>query len=218
MRICRRCLDSKFVINEGLLCRLTHRKADFENECPTFRKNETIKSDLIDNNINLSAEEIKAILPEEAYLKIFKEQSLASGVIYGLIASLLGAAVWALITVYSGYQIGYMALAIGALVGYSVRIFGKGIQNIYGIVGASLALFGCMLGNLLSVVGIVAREESLDFLNILFSIDLSLVIQVLKETFSFMDLLFYGFAVYEGYKFSIRPVKETDLSLILEKG
>lgn len=218
VRQCRKCLDSHFVLNEGLLCKLTNRKADFENECPNFRKNAVIAGDLIDNNISLNGEEIKANLPEEAYLKIYKEQSLISGLIYGLMASIVGAVAWAFLTVYTGFQFGLMAMAVGALVGYSIRLFGRGFQNIYGIMGASLALFGCLLGNLLSIVGFVSNQESVDFFQILFGLNMSIIVEVLKETFDFMDLVFYGIAVYEGYKLSIRPVKETDLALILEKG
>lgn len=46
--------------------------------------------------------------------------SLAKGLIAGLIAALVGALAWALIVYYANVQLGYLALGIGALVGYAV--------------------------------------------------------------------------------------------------
>ena len=60
-------------------------------------------------------------------------------IIGGLIAALVGAAIWAAITVETGYQIGYMAVGVGFLVGFAVRIFGKGTTQAFGIIGAVLA-------------------------------------------------------------------------------
>lgn len=61
------------------------------------------------------------------------------------------------------YQIGYMAIAVGFLVGFVIRLTGKGIDKIFGISGAILAIFGCLLGNLLSNVGFIANAEGLRY-------------------------------------------------------
>jgi len=37
-------------------------------------------------------------------------------------------------------------------------------------------------------------------------LDLPIVFDLLSKNFNPMDLLFYGIAVYEGYKFSFRPI------------
>ena len=70
------------------------------------------------------------------------EQNLPLGVVAGFIAAILGAGVWAAITVATNYQIGFMAIAIGLLVGYAVRTFGKGITSAFGVAGAILSLLG----------------------------------------------------------------------------
>ncbi|MFM8913911.1 MAG: hypothetical protein ACKOE6_13510, partial [Flammeovirgaceae bacterium] len=101
-----------------------------------------------------------------------------------------------------------MAVGVGFLVGYCVRFLGKGIEKVFGIVGGALALVGCLLGNFFSMVGFAAKSESMGVLNILTSIDYSLVPTIMMEAFSPMDLLFYGIAVYEGYKFSIRQITQ----------
>lgn len=140
-----------------------------------------------------------------------KEQNLSMAIIGGIVACLVGALLWALITVVTEYQIGYMAIAVGFIVGYSVRYLGKGIDQVYGIMGAGLALLGCLLGNFFSLVGFAANAENLGYLETLSSIDYSLIPTIMTETFNPMDLLFYGFAVYEGYKFSFRPITEEEI-------
>lgn len=143
--------------------------------------------------------------------KIKLEQNLAMGFIGGLAAAVIGAIVWAVITVVTEYQIGYMAIAIGFLVGFSVRTFGKGINTIFGVIGAVLALIGCLLGNFLSLVGFFADAEGMSYLEILSQIDYALVPEIMIETFNPMDVLFYGIALYEGYKFSFRQITEEEI-------
>ena len=55
------------------------------------------------------------------------EQNLPLGVCGGLLAAVLGAAVWAGVTVATGYQIGWMAVGVGFVVGFTVRLLGKGV-------------------------------------------------------------------------------------------
>ena len=139
-------------------------------------------------------------------------QSIQMGMLGGIIGAVIGAAAWAGITVATGYQIGWMAVGVGFLVGYAVRIMGKGISKQFGIVGAILALVGCLAGNLFSVCAVVSRQEDIPFLDLLVRLDPEIVIDIFKTTFSPMDLLFYGIAIYEGYRFSFRKITEDELS------
>jgi hypothetical protein len=133
-------------------------------------------------------------------------QSLGKGIIAGLIASLIGAVLWAGITVLTDHQIGWMAVGVGFLVGYGVRKFGKGIDMSFGIAGAILALFGCLLGNVLAVCIIISHEYAVPFFQVLTRITPGDAVEFLKITFSAVDILFYGLAIYEGFKFSINTV------------
>jgi hypothetical protein len=152
---------------------------------------------------------------EELYLKIERlrfEQNLPFAIIASLVSSIVMAILWAVITVATGYQIGYMAIAVGLVVGFAVRFTGKGIDKIYGIIGAAGALLGCVLGNFLSQVGFIAQypEISLSYFEALkvLLLDIKLTVEIMKETFSPIDLLFYGIALYEGYRFSFRKIDE----------
>lgn len=128
--------------------------------------------------------------------------NLALAFLAGLIAAVIGGVLWAVVTVSTNYQIGFMAIGVGFLVGYAVR-FGRGNTAIFGYVGAVLALFGCVLGNFFSLVGYVAQNQHVSVLTALSTIDYAKVPAIMMESFQAMDLLFYGIAVYEGYRFSL---------------
>ena len=142
------------------------------------------------------------------------EQNLPLGVCGGLLAAVLGAAVWAGVTVATGYQIGWMAVGVGFVVGFAVRLLGKGVTPAFGMMGAAFALLGCMLGNLLSTCGFIAIQESAPFFPVALSVltQPATMIALLKVTFSPMDLLFYGLALYTGYRFAFRQVSLEELA------
>lgn len=123
----------------------------------------------------------------------------------GFVASVAGAGIWAVITIATKFQIGWMAVGVGLLVGLSVRKLGKGSQPIFGIIGALFALVGCLLGNFFSLVGFISVQEQIPFFDVLQNIDPAKIPSAMIETGSPMDLLFYGIAVYEGFKFSRLP-------------
>ena len=154
------------------------------------------------------------------YLKqrLESEQNLLLGIVAGAVASLAGAGVWAGVTVATGYQMGFMAIGIGFLVGFGVRALGKGVTNIFGIVGAALSLLGCALGNLLAVSAMVAAEEGVPFMSLIAQLNPALVQELMVAFFSPMDLLFYGIAVYYGYKLAFRQLTDQDLNQILSGG
>ena len=143
--------------------------------------------------------------------KLKLNQNLTFGFVCGLAAAIVGALLWAVITVSTQYQVGYMAVAVGLLVGYAIKISGKGIDKIFGIMGASLALFGCLLGNLLGIVGFIANDLGVGYSAALSIINFSTIPALMKESFGPIDLLFYGLAIYEGYKFSFRQMTEQEI-------
>lgn len=136
------------------------------------------------------------------------EQSLFVGIAAGGLAALLGSILWAVITVVTQYQIGWMAVGIAFLIGWTIRFFGRGIDKVFGFVGAGLALLSCLAGNFFMIAALIAQEESMSVLEVLGlmllnpAVDLELMI----STFSPIDLLFYALALYYGYKYSFRVV------------
>ena len=205
---CKKCLNRKMDMKQGLICNLTGEKATFQNECPDFKRDETVKEVPLDDKEGLQTTEIKQKLSPEIVERLRMEQRLIPGLISGLIVGILGAILWGVITVATGFQIGYMAIAIGAGVGLTIRKFGNGIDSIFGFWGAGISLFSVLLGNFLSIIGFIANAEGLGYMETLFRFDYSYLPAVMGETFSIIDLVFYGIAVFEGYKFSFRLITE----------
>jgi hypothetical protein len=109
------------------------------------------------------------------------------------------------------YQIGWLAVGIGWLVGITVRRFGKGTARRFGIVGAGLALLSCLAGNILAICLVATRQEMWLLVDLFAHLTPTLVGELLRTNFSPADLLFYGLAGYEGYKFSWQPAPTTPL-------
>ena len=149
----------------------------------------------------------------EAHLQQVRcEQNLLMGAVGGVLAAILSAFTWALVTVITDYQIGYMAAAVGYMVGVAIRIMGKGLDSIFGYVGAILSFFGCLLGNFLSIVHHIAKASEATHMEVLVAMDYTIIPGIMLEEGSPIDLLFYGIAVYEGYKFSFRKISEEELT------
>jgi len=128
---------------------------------------------------------------------------LPMGLLAGVIAATIGAALWAGVTVLTGYQIGWMAVGIGALVGVAVRAAGQGSTRAFGILGAALALTGCLVGNLLTGAVILGREWDVSVAVALSRLTPDLTVKLMTAIFNPIDLLFYALAIWQGYKLSI---------------
>ncbi|MGB0371250.1 MAG: hypothetical protein ACPGN3_07835 [Opitutales bacterium] len=128
--------------------------------------------------------------------------NVIAGIIGGVLSSIVAGIIWATISVVTGYQIGWVAIGVGFLVAYIVRMWGKGNTPTFGVIGAVFALLGCVLGNVFTIVGFIAQEYELGIMEALTSVDYAYLPEIMMDTASPMDLLFYGLALYSGYKYS----------------
>jgi len=120
----------------------------------------------------------------------------------GSAAALLGAIVWATFAYVTGIQIGFMAIGVGILVGHAVRIFGHGSDASFGIIGATLAAVGCLTGDIFMVCQFIGEQQQMGTLEVLSRINLSYAIEALTEYYSFIDIIFYGLALFYGFKYA----------------
>jgi hypothetical protein len=93
-----------------------------------------------------------------------------------------------------------MAIAVGFLVGRAVRATGHGIDPKFGYLGAVCALAGCVLSD----IGFYADIRHIGFGQALADLDMALLTKLVITFSQPMDILFYGIAIYEGYKFSFK--------------
>lgn len=150
--------------------------------------------------------------------RLASEQNMVLAIVAGAVASLVGAVAWAGITVVTGYQIGFMSIGIGFLVGFAVRTLGKGISSPFGVVGAIFSLVGCGLGNLLAVLAMVAENEGIEFFSALSQLNFPMMQELMVATFTPMDLLFYAIAIYYGFKLAFRQLDDAELGQMLTGG
>lgn len=155
--------------------------------------------------------EMDAARMQQFQRKMREEQDLSRGALAGFGAALLGACLWAVVTVITQYQIGWMAVGVGFLVGYAMRTFGRGVDKIYGYTGSLLSLVGCLAGNLISVCIMLGHQTDTSALQILAGLDFSSVSELMMATAQPMDVLFYGIALYEGYRFSFRKLSDKEV-------
>lgn len=140
------------------------------------------------------------------------EGNFVGAVIAGVIAAVICAIIWGAISIATGYQIGWIAVGVGFVVGAAVRVVGKGTLPIFGIIAGALSLFAVVLGNVICIAGALASlsggEEIPEKIST-FSAFLTLLtnpmlmMEMLGHTFHPMDLLFYGLAIYVGFKTAV---------------
>jgi hypothetical protein len=83
-------------------------------------------------------------------------------IVIGILAMLLGAALWAVVTVVTAREFSLVAIGVGALVGlamFSARPTSAGIAA----VAALLTVVGCALGEFLAIPAYVAHKEGIGF-------------------------------------------------------
>lgn len=187
---CRNCVSRDFVSNKGLVCKRTRELPDFGEECQHY---------VVDEKLAAMAPAVGAEVIEEEQL--IGKENLPKAIICGLLACFVGAFAWGIVSVTTGYQIGYMAIGVGFIVGMAMR-WGNGRRPLYGYIGAALALFSCLLGDYFSIIGFVAKEYDMSYWEMLVATNVADVMPMLVENLMSMTIAFYGMAIYEGYKLS----------------
>lgn len=158
LSFCKKCKNRQFDPNRGIVCGLTQQKADFDNGCVNFIQDPASVDDFsLAEKADVAEQEVVSI-SEEILENLKRYQNFGYALVGGMLAVLISAVLWALVTVSIKYQIGYMAIGVGFLVGFAVRFFGIGFERKFGILGGFLALLGCLLGNLFGYVGLSAEQ------------------------------------------------------------
>lgn len=154
------------------------------------------------------ARELDPLKVQEFQGRLRAEQNPLLGLLAGGVAAVIAAVAGAAVAYVVNYQSNWLDIVVPLIVGLAVSYFGKGIDKIYGIMGAGLSLIGVVFGNLLMLAAIIAREQSVFIFAVMSAMLLNPVdaVDLLIRTFSLMDLVVYGFAVYFGYRISFRRI------------
>lgn len=125
------------------------------------------------------------------------------GLICGIIAAIIGAAIWFAIVVGTGAHVGIVAIGIGALIGVTVRLAGNGRSFIYGVVGAVLTALSCIAGESLTTIQLGTAPDH-DFYSVMTSVDPVEMLTSMATQTSATTWVIYGIGILEAYLFSIR--------------
>ena len=79
---------------------------------------------------------------------LLAEQNIVMGVAGGIVGAIAGAIAWAAIAWATDGNWSLLAIGVGLLTGFGVRVFGRGIEMRFKVLAAMLAVFGCLLGQL----------------------------------------------------------------------
>ena len=207
---CKTCTNRKLDLQQGLICSLTFSKADFQDTCNDYSEDTAIRP-IVHQTEGLDTKQLTEKLNTEDFENLKSQQNLSAAIICGLIVGILCSLLWGLITVATEVQIGLVAVGIGAAVGMTIRFVGRGIDQIFGVWGAIIAGISVFLGNIFSILGFVSKYQDINFFDTILYFDYSLLPNIFGESFNFMDLVFYGIAIYEGFRFSFRQITQVEL-------
>ena len=189
-------------------------KPDFNESAGSLgggRKNSKLTTGVESGSPQAGALEIDPVRLRMFQQQIKDNQNFSMGILAGFVAASAGAVVWALVTYLTNYQIGFIAIGIGFLVGIAMRKFGAGIDMKFGIAGALLALYGCLAGNIFFICLAISKEFAMPLSEVISGLDFETCWAFLKVGFEPIDVLFYAMALYFGYKFSFRKITEDEL-------
>jgi signal peptidase I len=122
----------------------------------------------------------------------------------GLAAAAAGGVAWGLLVKWTGYEIGFAAWGVGALVGYAVLLSagGRKTEELQAVAVVS-ALAGVLLGKYLAFAFVV-QEELGGTVGVLSGEMVSLFRESLRNVFGLFDLLWAGLAVVTAW-LTLRP-------------
>lgn len=206
LKFCEQCTKRKFDMKMGLVCSLTGEQATFEGTCPDYDEDAEAKFNVENRSRSLQYGTGSIRVSSIDLDRMKSEQSINYAITGGFLAAIVSALLWAMVTLATNIQLGFMAVGVGFLVGAGVGFFGQGLDRVYGIIGALFALFGCLLGNFLSLIGYIAQEVQMDYFEVFSLYDYNYLFEDMVDFFHPMDALFYMIALYEGFKFSFKDL------------
>jgi len=135
--------------------------------------------------------------------------SFIGAIIGGVIGAAIGGAIWAGVAIVFDYEIGFLAILVGALAGAGVH-FGSGkVGGLpYQVIAVILASIGIMIGKFITVyhfvqLGVVQEygQEAWDEFgySILSGEYVQDFMDILPDTLEPLDLLFFGLAIFTAF-------------------
>ncbi len=118
-------------------------------------------------------------------------------------AALAGAVVWAVLSVGAGHGASPLAVAVGLMVGISVRLKGEGHTLAFRLVGVFGTLFGSAIGGLMAATALTAFQSDLGIAGALSVLgDPAAILSALDKFYGPLDLVSVVLAAYIAFRLS----------------
>jgi uncharacterized integral membrane protein len=149
----------------------------------------------------------------------FTPQALLPAVAGGLLAAIVGGAVWGLIVILTDYEVGFVAWGIGFLAGFLVVRFAGGRKGApLQVIAIASSLVGIVLGKYIAYVYFIKEavreqvsEEAADSIGYFDTEVMRAFREDFSNVFSGYDLLWAGLAIFTAWRMArpsgIRPRK-----------
>ena len=131
--------------------------------------------------------------------KSHEQGNFIKGILFSVIAGVVAASLWAIISVLIERQFVILVVAIGAFVGIVMKKIGQGSSLKFGIAGGIIAAAACILGDFLTAIAFLAKHESLGYFECLELIKYQYFFEVASGNFDIVSLSFYGLAALIGF-------------------
>ena len=142
------------------------------------------------------------------------EQNLAGAVLAGLAGAIAGAFAWGAVALGTGAIIAVVAIGVGALVGFGVRVFGRGVTDVYAIVATCMAILGCAAGNLLALILFELASLDLSISQAISLLDPERLLADFVGTLGIMELFYWLIAAYSGWWLAKRGLSEEEAAAL----
>ncbi|MER5812751.1 hypothetical protein ABT143_31975 [Streptomyces sp. NPDC002033] len=124
--------------------------------------------------------------------------NIGLGIVAAVVAALVTAGVYGAIIGATGYQVGYAAVGVGALVGFAAGKVG-GANPLLPVVSVVLALAAVFAGQIYGIAWIAGDQLQLSTLDVL-NLGVSPLVDAWKEASSAMTFLFLAVGGYAAFQ------------------
>lgn len=156
----------------------------------------------------MDAEEKKRLFERAEELLV--QQNFFAAVVVGSIAVFFAAAAYGIITSRAGFASGFVAAAVGIVIGASMQSVGRGIETRFAVAATVLTLVGWALGNLVRAIVVLGPRDELIPLSVFQSYSLAELVRHAASYFSIGDLIFWFIAVFAAVFLARRSLARSD--------
>ena len=168
---------------------------------------ELVLSGITEPEANQAVERVVFQMKQTASEEEFSGSALVPAILGGLLAAVVGGAIWGGIAILTGYEVGYVALGVGFLCGMGVVMFTGGKKGMpLQMIAVVASVLGIVIGKYMSffesVKDVVAAERGAEAVETIsmFSMDM---VQFFGENITTMasgiDALWIVLAVYTAW-------------------